>query len=151
MNRIDQEKENLRKKKVLVVGAGRSGICAANLLQSIGCRATLSECQIDSQKERVLKRMESKGLRVELGPQKESIFCDHDMIVLSPGVDPNISALQKARLNNIPIISEIELGFRLIKHPVIAITGTNGKTTTCTLLDEIFRNARIKILPPFIL
>ncbi|MGA1826517.1 MAG: UDP-N-acetylmuramoyl-L-alanine--D-glutamate ligase, partial [bacterium] len=133
MNRIDQEKENLRKKKVLVVGAGRSGICAVNLLESIGCQATLSECQLDAHKERILAQMEAKGVRVEVGPHKESIFCDQDLIVVSPGVDPTISALQKARSYNIPIISEIELGFRLIKHPVIAITGTNGKTTTCTL------------------
>ncbi|MGA1868304.1 MAG: UDP-N-acetylmuramoyl-L-alanine--D-glutamate ligase [bacterium] len=144
MKRIDQEKEKLRKKKVLVVGAGRSGICAANLLRMIGCRATLSEHSPDSHKGRLLKRMESKGVRVEIGPHKESIFCEHDLIVLSPGVDPSIFALQKARSENIPIISEVELGFRLIQQPVIAITGTNGKTTTSTLLDEIFRQARIK-------
>ena len=80
----------------------------------------------------------------ELGGHTESFFADADLIVVSPGVPLNIPAVEKARAKGIPVVSEVELAFRFLRRPLIAITGTNGKTTTTTLIGEMLKGAARK-------
>ncbi|MFY9217851.1 MAG: UDP-N-acetylmuramoyl-L-alanine--D-glutamate ligase, partial [Tepidanaerobacteraceae bacterium] len=84
--------------------------------------------------------LESKGAQLVFGEHPLSLLNGCDLIVLSPGVPSDINILDEARKRDIPIISELELGFWFAKAPIIAVTGTNGKTTTTTLIGEIFKN-----------
>ena len=145
MDKINKEKQILKGMRALVVGGGRSGISAAVLLRNIGCRVTLSEYRSYFSPSERLKKLESEGITLELGTHKVGTFMNQDIIIISPGVDPNIPAISSARSKNIPIISEIELAYRLLTCPIIAITGTNGKTTTTTLIGEILKAAGYEI------
>jgi UDP-N-acetylmuramoylalanine--D-glutamate ligase len=88
-----------------------------------------------------------KGLSVEweLGGHTESFFADADLIVMSPGVPLNLPAVEKSRAKGIPVIGEVELAFRFLRRPLIAITGTNGKTTTTTLIGEMLKGSGKKV------
>ncbi len=87
----------------------------------------------------VARRMEEMGIPVEWGGHREETFLRQDLIVVSPGVDLAIEPIQKAMKKGIPVLSEIELAFRFIHVPIIAVTGTNGKTTTTLLIGEMLK------------
>ena len=132
----------LANKNITVVGMGLTGVATANFLISQKACVTL----IDS-KPRV---MLEKNIQ-SLNPASRKIFkcleipMPSDLIVLSPGVDINASFLEKAREQGIQIISEIELASRFARAPIIAVTGTNGKSTVTTLIGDILRQAGKKI------
>lgn len=124
-----------------ILGAGRSGIAAAKLLKRHGAEVFLSDENARSS----LKYFDEDGLRnagieYELGGHSERIF-ENDIIVKSPGISPESDVIVKAKKLGKKIFSEIEIAFRFCSSPVIAITGTNGKTTTTVLTGEIFKNA----------
>jgi len=129
----------LRGKKVLVVGLARTGIGTARFLARRGAKVKVSE--VKGAEELGAARQALTGLRVEweLGGHSSPFFLDADMIVVSPGVPMDLEPLARAQAKGIPIISEVELAFRSLRRPLIAITGTNGKTTTTTLIGEMFR------------
>ena len=89
----------------------------------------------------VPREFTARGMRVELGEYSIQTFTSQDMIVLSPGVPLMSRALIEAQARGIPVISEVELAFRNISAPMIAVTGTNGKTTTTSLLGHLFESA----------
>lgn len=129
---------NLAGKKVLVVGAGKSGQGAVKFLKALGARVLLT----DGAPPEKLPGLEELGLKEEemvLGrtPNWEEVKAD--LIVLSPGVPPSLSFIQAGKAAGVPIWSEVELALR--DHPAfkIGVTGTNGKTTTTTLLGELAR------------
>lgn len=134
--------ENFAGKKVAILGAARSGIACANLLQSLGAKVLLSEIK---QKNEIkeLKKL-NKNIQVEFGRHSKKIL-NSDLVVPSPGVPLDLPVLEEAKKRNIPLFSELEIACRLINpKQVIAITGTNGKSTTVTLLGEIFCQAKEK-------
>ncbi len=129
---------NWNEMNVAVIGAARSGIAAADKLTKLGAKVLLSESKQQDQ----VKGAEGMEQRFEceFGGHTERVL-DSDLIVLSPGVPGNIPILKEAQMREIEIISEIELGYR-IKHPssrIIAVTGSNGKSTTATLIAHIMR------------
>ena len=126
----------IRDKKVSVVGAGKSGIYSSKLLLALGVDVFLS----DSGKKENIKGLEElpAEVKTEFGGHSEKVL-DADLIVLSPGVPAGIPILKKAFSKKIPVISEIELAYPYLKSPIISITGTNGKTTTTTLIGEIMK------------
>jgi UDP-N-acetylmuramoylalanine--D-glutamate ligase len=129
-------------KRVTVVGAARSGIAAAELLARRGARVTVSEAagQIaDADRLRVL------GVAVEVGGHVTSTFTAADLVVLSPGVPPDIPVIQAARDRGIPVIAEIELAWRWLQGRVIAITGTKGKSTTTALTGRLLEAAGFRV------
>ncbi|WP_285905302.1 UDP-N-acetylmuramoyl-L-alanine--D-glutamate ligase [Pseudodesulfovibrio pelocollis] len=144
MNRIVRqfiEQRTLAGKLGVVVGTGRSGLAAARLLDKLGCKVRVA----DSDETVTAERLGPLAGRVELitGPHKPEHFRDADMIVLSPGVP--VKRLASA-LEGVPartIVAELELASWFIEAPVLAVTGTNGKTTTTTLISEIFRHAGV--------
>jgi len=125
----------LRGKKVLVVGLARTGLAATRFLKERGAIVSATEIKHREEVDKdVVREMERLGVPVEWGGHDEKTFACQDLIVMSPGVDPSIEPLQKAKKKAIPILSEIELAFRFIHVPIIAVTGTNGKTTTTLLM-----------------
>jgi UDP-N-acetylmuramoylalanine--D-glutamate ligase len=125
-------------KKVTVFGAARSGVAAANFLARRGVAVTLT----DNRQRADLPLVETlhPSVRQVLGGHPSDVLAA-DTIVLSPGIPRSIPPLQEAERRGIPVISEIELAFRHLQGKVVAITGTNGKSTTTALIGEILRVA----------
>ena len=119
---------------VVVVGAARSGVAAAELLARRGARVTVSELResIDD-----LEQFRRAGVSLELGGHRPETFASADLIVLSPGVSPRMPVIDRARRNGIPTISEIELAARWLQGRVVAVTGTKGKSTTTMLTGRM--------------
>lgn len=124
-----------------ILGAGRSGIAAAKLLKSRGVKVFLSD-ENEKSKLKFFNEADLKkeGIEFELGAHSDMVF-ENDIIIKSPGISPQNNVIVKARQMGKRIYSEIEAASWFCKNPVIAITGTNGKTTTTVLTGEIFKNA----------
>ncbi|HZD59755.1 MAG TPA: UDP-N-acetylmuramoyl-L-alanine--D-glutamate ligase [Anaerolineae bacterium] len=132
---------NLANKNVLVIGLGRSGRAASIKLQSLGARVLASETAKSDAMVQLAGELGAKGIDVKLGQQDVGLINGVDLVVISPGVPSRVPVVEAARAANVPVWSEIELAYHLIDKPVIAITGTNGKTTTTTLIGEAFKAA----------
>jgi UDP-N-acetylmuramoylalanine--D-glutamate ligase len=137
---------DLKNKRVLVVGLGRSGVAAAFFLQEHGAKVTVSDTKSEAQLQQEVAQLLDRGISIEAGRHGERTFRDQDLIVVSPGVPPDQPQLQHARTLGIPVIGEVELAFRFLHGNVLAITGSNGKTTTTTLVGEILSKAGKKTL-----
>jgi UDP-N-acetylmuramoylalanine--D-glutamate ligase len=130
------EQMEVKGKKVVVVGLARSGIAAANRLEQLGAHVTVT----DSQESAVLRESISRlgsGIAVETGGHSTRTLTGTDLIVVSPGVFMKIPFLERAKREGIRVISEVELGYRLLPGEYIAVTGTNGKSTTTCLIGEM--------------
>ena len=130
---------NLKNKKVLVVGLARTGLAAVRFLAGRGARLKVSETKPAGELEAARKALADIPIEWELGGHTVPFFGEADLIVVSPGVPMEISPLAQARRKKIPVLSEVELAFRFLRRPLIAVTGTNGKTTTTTLIGEMLQ------------
>ncbi|MCJ7856352.1 UDP-N-acetylmuramoyl-L-alanine--D-glutamate ligase [Lachnospiraceae bacterium NSJ-143] len=128
----------IRGKKALVCGMAKSGISAAELLNSLGCAVTIQDLKERNELSGIAE-LENKGIMFYLGKNPDDIIGDFDFVVLSPGIPCDLPFMDKAKKLGVPVISEVELSYRLTPCPVAAITGTNGKTTTTTLAGEMFK------------
>jgi UDP-N-acetylmuramoylalanine--D-glutamate ligase len=132
-------------KKATVIGLGRSGIAAAKLLTKHGYQVTLSDSNQNPSLETQKQEFETLGINVKLGDKFDPT--DEAILVVSPGVPWDIAPLVKARAMGIDTIGEMELAWRYLSDiPWVAITGTNGKTTTTTLTDAIFKAAGLETI-----
>lgn len=131
----------LKGRRALVVGLARTGQAAACFLAGRGARVTVSEQRPEEAVAAQAADLRARGVEVECGGHNEGSFLSADVIVLSPGVPPTLAPLRKAREKGIEIISELELAWRFLRGTVIAVTGSNGKTTTVSLLGKIFAAA----------
>ncbi|MBR4642398.1 MAG: UDP-N-acetylmuramoyl-L-alanine--D-glutamate ligase [Selenomonadaceae bacterium] len=129
---------DLENKKVLVIGAARSGIAAAKIAKKFGANVILSDAKENLD-------VNIAGVEVRLGKQNEELLSGVDLIIVSPAVPIKIPVLKAALKKNIPIISEVELAYDLAKSPICAVTGTNGKTTTVTLLGLLLKEKFSKV------
>jgi UDP-N-acetylmuramoylalanine--D-glutamate ligase len=129
-------------KRVTVVGAARSGIAAAELLARRRAQVTLTEMRPDVAEAEPLRRL---GVQLELGGHRSDTLTDADLIVLSPGVPPDLPVIQKARERGVPVIGELELASRWLSGRVVAITGTKGKSTTTALTGRILEAAGYRV------
>jgi len=130
---------------VLVVGLGDSGFSAANLLARMGCRVSVSERGAREESCMDLSLLEP-GVRVHWGGHPWELFEKTDLVIVSPGVPTNVEPLTRSASMGIPVIGEMELAFRLTTVPWVAVTGSNGKSTTVTLLDLMAREGGVKVL-----
>ncbi len=137
---------DVKGKRVLVVGLGKSGVASALFLASRGARVTVSDAKSEDQLRTEIPALLDRGITVETGKHGERTFRDQDLIVVSPGVPGNVDPLQHARRLGIPVIGEIELTARFLDGHIVAITGSNGKTTTTTLTGEIIASGGRKTL-----
>jgi UDP-N-acetylmuramoylalanine--D-glutamate ligase len=129
--------------RVLVVGAARSGVAAALLLARRGADVTLVD-----RKDTIAgaEAILAAGVRLELGPHRQSTFDRADLIVLSPGVPLDLPEVVRARSAGVPVVGELEMASRWLRGPIVAITGTKGKSTTTTLVGRMLAAAGRRVL-----
>jgi UDP-N-acetylmuramoylalanine--D-glutamate ligase len=134
---------SVRGKRVVVVGAARSGVAAAELLVRRGASVTLTDIreQIDDE-----ERLRTAGVALELGGHHASTFTGADLVVLSPGVPSQLPAVEAARRAGIPVTGELELASRWLRGRIVAITGTKGKSTTTTLTGRMLEAGGFRVL-----
>jgi len=137
---------DLKGKKVLVVGLGKSGLAAALFLRHRGARVTVSDVRSAEQLAKEIPTLLDEGIMVEAGGHGLLTFRRQDLIVVSPGVPLDTPELVQARGFGLEIIGELELASRFLQGRTIAVTGSNGKTTTTTLLGEILTGAGLSTL-----
>ena len=136
----------LKDKRVLVVGLGRSGVASALFLKARGARVTVSDTKSGDELRNEIPALLDHGITVETGGHGERTFRGQDLIVVSPGVPVDAPMLVQARAMGEAVIGEIELAARFLPGPMVAITGSNGKTTTTTLTGEILTAGGIPTL-----
>jgi len=124
-------------KRVLVVGLGKSGVASALFLKSRGAKVTVSDAKPQDQLKEEIPLLLDQGIAVETGGHGERTFRGQDLIVVSPGVPVDAPQLTQARALGEKVIGEIELAAQFFPGRIVAITGSNGKTTTTTLAGDI--------------
>lgn len=131
---------DLENKRALIIGSGKSGIAAALLLHDAGARPVIFDSNEKLEAEEIRKKLTSVGdMEIYTGSLPKEVEMSTDLLILSPGVPVDMPFVEEFRKRQIPIIGEIELGYLLERGRVVAITGTNGKTTTTTLVGEIMK------------
>lgn len=134
--------EYFKDKKVTVIGLARSGLACANLLYSLGADVSVTDNLDNPSVRSYAAKLRSDQIKLELGRHTQDFIKGRDLIVVSPGVSDESSAVQQAEEFNMPVISEIELAWMLCpSRNIIAVTGTNGKTTVTTLIGKILECA----------
>src|SRR5713101_4567386 len=128
---------DLNGKRVLVVGLGKSGVASALFLKKHGARVTVSDTKSGDELRNEIPVLLDHGITVETGGHCERTFRGQDLIVVNPGVPVDAAQLVQARALGESVIGEIELAAQFLPGPIVAITGSNGKTTTTTLTGEI--------------
>jgi UDP-N-acetylmuramoylalanine--D-glutamate ligase len=136
----------LKGKKVLVVGLGKSGLAAALFLRRRGAQVTVSDVRSAEALAKDIPSLLEEGINVEAGGHGFLTFRRQDLIVVSPGVPLDTPELAQVRSFGLPIIGELELAARFLKGKTLAITGSNGKTTTTTLVGEMLKEAGLTTL-----
>lgn len=127
---------SIKDKKIIVIGLARSGVAAANLARESGANVFISDNHDTHETEALLKKLNHSGINGEIGKHSDEIY-NTDLWVISPGVPKNAEIIYKATQLNIPIVSEMEFASWFTKAPIIAVTGSNGKTTTVNMIYEM--------------
>lgn len=127
-------------KKILVVGLARSGVAAAEFLTARGASVTVNDAKPENELKEA-SALRAKGIEVIGGGHPQELFEKADLIVVSPGVPLALEPFRRARAAGIQIIGEVELAARFLRGKLVGITGSNGKTTTTTLIGELLKNA----------
>ena len=131
----------LRNKRVLVVGLARTGMATALFCAARGARVTATDTRTESELDAAVAELRKAGVGLELAGHRQELIQGADLIIPSPGVPADAPLLQSARSKGVTIWSEIELASRFLKGRLIGITGSNGKTTTTSLIEHILRKA----------
>ncbi len=131
-------------KKISILGLARSGIAAAKLAKKAGFEVFVSDAAVNEELIEKAKALNELGIDVEVGGHTPRVL-QSDLIVVSPGVPLGIDVIKAAREMGIPVISEIEFAFRFEKGRVVAVTGSNGKSTTATLIARILEDSGKKV------
>ena len=138
---VDQYRREISSKKILVVGMGRSGVAAVKELNTLGATVTAQDINtVDKIDPKFITFLEREGIDYYFGSTPEHMEC-FDVVVLSPGVNPNLEFLNEGRSKGVEVIGELEMAYRLSRGKYVAITGTNGKTTTTSLVGKIFEES----------
>ncbi|MCG9968081.1 UDP-N-acetylmuramoyl-L-alanine--D-glutamate ligase [Pelotomaculum terephthalicicum JT] len=136
----------LKDKKALVVGAGKSGLAVSRFLLKKGAVVVLTDASNPVDQDNQLAELAAEGVELSLGRYPEVRKGSFDLVVMSPGVPLTVEPALSAMNNGITVTGELELAYHFTAAPIVAITGTNGKTTTTALLGSIFQDAGISTL-----
>ena len=126
-------------RRVLVVGLARSGLAAAEFLLKQGARVVATDRLPEEKLDPRIKALVGLGAVLELGGHRGKNFLEADLIVVSPGVPATLPLIEKAVAAGVPVVGEMELASWFVEVPMVAVTGTNGKTTTTRLIGELLR------------
>ena len=132
---------NWEEKKVLVVGMARSGVAAAQLLRACGAEVTVNDLKTEDQLGDQLAPLNGLNVERRFGCGVDELLEGKDCLVISPGIPDSAPFVKKAKEMGLYVTGELELASQLSRGSLISVSGTNGKTTTVSLLGEIFRNA----------
>jgi len=124
--------------RVTVMGLARSGVAACRLLQAAGARVTVADRKESGELTSVLGAIDRDHVGVTIGAGYESSLDEADLVVISPGVPYRLASLEAARRRGVKVIGELELASQFLRSPLLAVTGTNGKSTTVTLIGKFF-------------
>lgn len=139
--------KELKSKNVLILGAGKTGIASASFLLGKCLSVSLSESNKSPDLfKNEIESLEKKGLKTEFGKNSDEFINSSDLVIISPGISPSTDIVQKLTLLKKPIISDIELASYFINKPIIAVTGTNGKTTVTSLITHLINNSGKKAI-----
>jgi UDP-N-acetylmuramoylalanine--D-glutamate ligase len=123
--------------RVTVMGLARSGVAACRLLQAAGARVTVADQKEPAELTEVLRAIDRDHVGVTVGTRYESSLDEADLVVISPGVPYRLASIEAARRRGVKVIGEMELASQFLRSPLLAITGTNGKSTTVTLIGKM--------------
>ncbi len=137
--------EDLKDKKILIVGMGRTGVSSAKFLSSKGARVTLSDHKSKAELADYLELMEGVDVNYDLGGHTPKLFLEQDVVMLSPGISAQLKIFDYARQNGVHVTGEFEFMSQFIDQPIIGVTGTNGKTTTVSLIYEMLKASGKKV------
>ena len=132
-----------QKKYILVVGMGKTGNAVANFLNKKGKNIVITDKDISKKED--AQKFKTRGIKTEIGFHDSVTFENAELIIVSPGVPLTIAELEKARKKGIPITGELDTISELIDIPIVAVTGTNGKTTTTTLIGDMLRESGFNV------
>jgi UDP-N-acetylmuramoylalanine--D-glutamate ligase len=130
----------LRGKRVLVVGLARTGVATALFCAARGANVTATDARSENAIGEALAQLRAAGVSLELGGHREKTFLEQDLVIPSPGVPADAPLLRAARAKGVTIWSEIELADRFLKGRLVGITGSNGKTTTTSLIEHTLKS-----------
>ncbi len=133
-----------RNKRIVIVGAGSTGCSLARFFRARDARVTLSDCR-SADFLNNLDELKKSGVELDVGGHTQALFMAADLVVISPGVPLDIPILKACCKNKVPVLGEVEIAWRELTGTMIAITGTNGKSTVTTLIGEMFKNWREKV------
>ncbi|MEK7250521.1 MAG: Mur ligase family protein, partial [Bacteroidota bacterium] len=131
----------IRGQKFSIIGGARSGIAVAKLLKLHGAEVFLSETAPAEKMQLAIAELNQHNIAHEFGDNTENVL-QADVIVLSPGVPSDVPLVKQALVKGLRVVSEIEVASWFCKGPIVGITGTNGKTTTTTLVGRIFEDVK---------
>lgn len=137
------ELSELKDKRILVVGLAKTGVALAHFLVKHGAQVTVTDHKSKPELSAQLELMGDLPIKYELGGHSPKTFIQQDLVILSPGVPSNLKIFDYARSQGIKITGELEFASRFVKEPIIAITGTNGKTTTAKLIEAMLAESGV--------
>jgi UDP-N-acetylmuramoylalanine--D-glutamate ligase len=129
----------LKDKKISVIGLARSGKALVRVLTALGAEVLVSDRQTLEKLQPALEELKDLKFELEAGGHSERIYRSKDIVVISPGVPINLPILKEAKAAGVPVYSEVELAYRICPAPIIAVTGTNGKSTTTSLIYHFLK------------
>lgn len=132
---------NVTDQRITIVGLARSGVAAARLLHHLGARVTVADRKEPQELGSVLSQLDRSNMAVQVGTGYESALDRADLVVISPGVPTGLEAFDRVRARGVSVIGELELAARFLTAPVVAVTGTNGKSTTVTLIGKFLQES----------
>jgi UDP-N-acetylmuramoylalanine--D-glutamate ligase len=141
MGMVGADTTQLAGARVTVVGLARSGVAAARLLQEAGALVTVADRKEQGELLEVLGSLDQAATRLVLGSDYESALNQAELVVISPGVPYRLEALERVRRRGAKVISELDLASRFLSVPILALTGTNGKSTTVTLIGKMLQES----------
>lgn len=140
-----KELSELKDKRILVVGLGKTGVSLTKLLVENGAQVTISDHKSKPELSGTVEHVEGLGVKLDLGGHSPKTFLAQDLIILSPGVPSNLKIFDYANAHGIKITNETEFVCQFIKEPIVAVTGTNGKTSVARLTEAFLRESGIDV------
>ena len=139
------EVSELKDKKIMIVGLGRTGVSLAHFLAGHEAKVTITDHKSRAELSNALEQMEGLNIEFDLGGHTPKKFLEQELIILSPGVSPYLKIFEYARNHGVKVTGEFEFSNWFIKEPVVAITGTNGKTSSTALIYKMLKGANVDV------